>query len=80
MARLVDQMIGQGLLTRQVYAGDGRAHELYITEKGAALAKQVRKIATEQSRVFFSDVSEEDQKYLLEILKKVYRRTVGFRE
>jgi DNA-binding MarR family transcriptional regulator len=80
MARLLEQMIGHGLITRRVYAEDGRAHELYITEKGAELAKTVRKIATEQSRAFFSDVSEEDQKRLLEILKKVYRRIVGFGE
>ena len=77
MGRLVDQMIGNELITRQAAPDDGRAQELYITEKGADLARKVRKIATKQSSDFFADVPEKDQKRLLEILRRVYRRTAG---
>ncbi|AZO67012.1 MAG: MarR family transcriptional regulator [Mesorhizobium sp.] len=77
MGRLVDQMIEHDLLTREAAADDGRAQELHITEKGADLARKVRKIATKQSSDFFAGVPEEDQKRLLDILRRVYRRTVG---
>ncbi|MGN6769317.1 MAG: MarR family winged helix-turn-helix transcriptional regulator [Rhizobiaceae bacterium] len=77
MGRVVDQMITHGLLTRQTDSSDGRAQALHITPKGAEMAKRVRKVAVEQSRDFFYDVSEEDQKRLLSILRRVYRRTVG---
>ncbi|RUU28578.1 MarR family winged helix-turn-helix transcriptional regulator [Mesorhizobium sp. M6A.T.Ce.TU.016.01.1.1] len=77
MGRLVDQMTEHDLLTREAAADDGRAQELHITEKGADLARKVRKIATKQSSDFFAGVPEEDQKRLLDILRRVYRRTVG---
>lgn len=80
MGRVVDQMIDHELLTRRTAVDDGRAQELYITEKGADLARKVRTIAVEQSRDFFSDVSEEDRKRLLDILRRVYRRTIGLSE
>lgn len=77
MGRLVDQMIDHELITRQAAPDDGRAQELHITKKGADLARKVRKIATKQSSDFFADVPEKDQKRLLDILRRVYRRTAG---
>ena len=77
MGRIIDQMIAHGLLTREVDSSDGRAQALHITPKGAEMAKLVRKAAVKQSRDFFYDVSEEDQRRLLSILRRVYRRTVG---
>lgn len=77
MGRLVDQMIDHELITRQAAPDDGRAQELHVTQKGADLARKVRKIATRQSSDFFADVPEKDQKRLLDILRRVYRRTAG---
>jgi DNA-binding MarR family transcriptional regulator len=77
MGRIVDQMIAHGLLTRRADSSDGRAQALHITDKGAQMARLVREVAVKQSRDFFYDVSEEDQKRLLSILRRVYRRTVG---
>jgi DNA-binding MarR family transcriptional regulator len=77
MGRLVDQMIEHDLVTREAATDDRRAQELHITEKGADLARKVRKIVTRQSDDFFAGVPEEDQKRLLDILRRVYRRTVG---
>lgn len=77
MGRLVDQMIDHELITRQAAPDDGRAQELHITPKGADLARKVRKIATKQSSDFFADVPEKDQKRLLDILRRIYRRTAG---
>jgi DNA-binding MarR family transcriptional regulator len=77
MGRLIDQMAGQGLLTREVSAADNRAQELYITPKGAALARKVRSLVTAQSRDFFHFIPDGEQALLMDILRRAYRRIVG---
>jgi DNA-binding MarR family transcriptional regulator len=77
MARLVDQMEEQGLLKRKVSATDRRAQELFITTKGAALADRVRALVNEQSREFFHFVPEGEQKLVIDILRRIYRRIAG---
>lgn len=74
MGRLVDQMEEHGLLRREIAPEDSRAQALYISEKGAALATQVRKLVTKQSREFFSDMTDEEHELALEILRRAYRR------
>lgn len=78
MARLIDQMVDHGVIMRQPSRHDTRAQELYVTARGAELARQVRAIATAQSRDFFKDMPAGDKKELLRILRAAYRRIVGF--
>ena len=54
MGRLIDQMIDHDLLVRQTSASERRAHELFVTAKGAELAAKIRPIVTKQSKDFFS--------------------------
>ncbi|PAQ01196.1 MarR family transcriptional regulator [Mesorhizobium mediterraneum] len=75
--RLMEQMEDHGLITRRQSSTDSRAQELYITEKGAALAARIRPLVTEQSRDFFKFISAEEQQQLMDILKRAYRRIVG---
>ena len=77
MGRLVDQMEDHGLLRRETSAEDNRAQELYATEKGKALAVQVRELVTRQSREFFAFVPEDEQRVLMDILRRAYRRIAG---
>jgi len=77
MGRLVDQMEDHELLTRETSADDSRAQELYITEKGAALAVEVRELVTRQSRDFFDFIPEDEQRLLMDILRRAYRRIAG---
>ncbi|MDH6232297.1 DNA-binding MarR family transcriptional regulator [Mesorhizobium soli] len=77
MGRLVDQMVEHGLLTREVSVEDSRAQELYITPKGAKLAERVRVLVTTQSREFFHFIPEDDQKALMDILRRAYRHVAG---
>ena len=77
MGKLVDQMEGHGLLTRSVSAEDSRALELYITPKGAELAEKVRDLVTKQSADFFEFIPEDEQKQLMDILRRAYRRIAG---
>jgi DNA-binding MarR family transcriptional regulator len=78
MGRLIDLMESQGLLRREVSAEDSRAQELYITPKGAEVAAQVRAIVGPQSEAFFSDLTLKEQRVVIDALRKVYRRKVGF--
>ncbi|QND45081.1 MarR family transcriptional regulator (plasmid) [Rhizobium lusitanum] len=75
--RLIDQMEEHELLFRETSADDSRAQELYITEKGHELAERVRGIVTRQSREFFSDISDEEHKLLIDILRRTYRRVAA---
>lgn len=77
MGRLVDQMEDHGLLTRETSADDNRAQELYITDKGAALAVRVRGLVTQQSRDFFDFIPDDEQRLLMDILRRAYRRIAG---
>ncbi len=77
MGRLVDFLEEHGLLRREISAADTRAQELYVTDRGADLARRVRGIVTRQSSDFFAGISEEDQKTVLDILRKRYRQIVG---
>ncbi len=76
MGRLIDQMVGQGLIIREVSAADNRAQELYITPKGAALASRVRTLVTTQSRDFFHFIPDDEQALLMDILRRAYHRIV----
>ncbi|MFA1676614.1 MarR family winged helix-turn-helix transcriptional regulator [Rhizobium mongolense] len=77
MGRLVDQMENHGLLRRETSVDDNRAQELYITDKGAQLAVQVRALVTQQSKDFFAFIPEDEQRLLMDILRRAYRRIAG---
>jgi len=77
MGRLVDHMVDHGLMTRETSSDDSRAQELYITPAGAELALTVRRLVTEQSNDFFGFMPADEQRQLMDILKRAYRRIVG---
>lgn len=77
MGRLIDQMVEHDLIRRQASQEDSRAQELYITEAGAALAVKIRDIVPKQSADFFSFIPEDEQRQVIAILRRAYRRIVG---
>ena len=77
MGRIIEQMVLQGLLTRQTSVQDNRAQELFITEHGRALAATVTAIVSRQSREFFHDLSDNEHEQVMRSLRKVYRRIAG---
>jgi DNA-binding MarR family transcriptional regulator len=77
MVKLLDQLTRAGLIEQKVSAAERRAHELYLTPKGRALARKVRAIAIEQSEGFFSVLSEDERASLLTILRKLYRHHIA---
>lgn len=74
MGRILDHFEKQELIERRTSQEDSRAQELYTTEKGAALAQKVRAIVTQQSEDFFKIIPENEQKILMDILKRAYFR------
>lgn len=73
--RILDMLEGQGLITRRVSGEDSRAQELFITEKGAALAAKVRGIVVQQNEDFFGRIMpQEDQDTVVRILRAAYDR------
>ena len=77
MARLIDQMRGNGLVEHKIDADERRAHELYLTPKGLSLLERVRAIALGQSARFFGVLSESERAELLRILMKLYEAHVA---
>lgn len=73
--RILDDFKAHGLITRKVSEYDSRAQNLFITEKGAALAAKVRAIVVDQSEDFFDHIIPRDeQEQLMGILKRAYLR------
>ena len=79
MGRIIEQMIDHGLLLRQTSERERRAHELYVTAKGAELAATIRPIVTKQSKDFFSFIAENEQAQVMDILRRAYRKMVGMK-
>lgn len=77
MVRVVDQLEEHGLLTRVADGQDNRAQGLVITSRGRELAAKIRPIVVQQSRSFFSDVTDEEHRMLISILGRTYRRIIG---
>lgn len=77
MGRVIDQMVSHDLIRREVSPDDSRAQELYITAAGSALALKIREIVPQQSRDFFSFIPEDEQKQVIDILRRAYRHIVG---
>ncbi|SNB76728.1 transcriptional regulator, MarR family [Arboricoccus pini] len=76
LARLLDQMQREGLVEQRVQSDERRAHQLYLTDAGEALATHVREIALRQNDRFFAALSAAERQSLLSILKKLYRARV----
>lgn len=73
--RILDDFKAHGLITREISEHDSRAQNLFITEKGAALAAKVRAIVVDQSEDFFDHIIPRDeQEQLMGILKRAYLR------
>lgn len=74
--RIIDRLVQAGLALRETPSDDARAQALHITEKGHALADEVREIVRQQEREFFDFIPDEDREQLMHLLKRAY---VGMR-
>lgn len=73
ITRIIENFIEHGLVTRRTDKSDSRAALLCVTEKGAAMAEEVRRIVREQEAEFFAElVSPEEHDQAVRILKGMY--------
>jgi len=70
--RIIDAMVGHGLIRREADALDQRAQALFITEDGHALAGKVRQVVRQQEAEFFDFIVPEDRAQFMRMLRRAY--------
>ena len=73
ISRILAVLVSAGLIEQRVLPEERRAHGLYVTERGHAVAQEVRRITRAQSDDFFATLSDEDRGHLLRITRQLYR-------
>lgn len=69
---IIKQLLDAGLIFREVDSKDRRNFKLHITEQGAALVPEIRKIIDTCHNRITSKLSVEEKVLLLQMLEKVY--------
>lgn len=71
LSELVSKLEGKGCIQKLTNEEDKRISNIKLTQKGHAVIKQVREERADMSKEFFSALSEDEQKQLLELLTKI---------
>jgi DNA-binding MarR family transcriptional regulator len=78
MSKIVDHLIGRGLVRREPHPADRRQIKLNLTAKGAAMTQRVRRQAAEQYVAPIARLSAREQKKLTDgiaVMLKVIETT-----
>ncbi|WP_210413690.1 MarR family winged helix-turn-helix transcriptional regulator [Leptospira ilyithenensis] len=70
ISKLVDRLLGKGLLTRKESSNDRRYQEIELTKEAKLLLPKLASIADENDEQFFSVLSLSERKTLTELLRK----------
>lgn len=70
--RIIDTLVGHGLIRRETAPDDQRAQALTITPHGHEVAERVRQVVREQERDFFDFIAPEDRQQFMRLLKRAY--------
>jgi MarR family transcriptional regulator for hemolysin len=71
LARQIDRMVEQGWVERRSDPGDRRAHRLVLTERARPLLARILALSAELRREAFADLTEEEGRHLVELLRRV---------
>lgn len=74
VTKLVDQLVGEGLVEKRTSHQDRRRVGIHITTKGTDLVKPLIEQAKIHEASVLSDLSASDQKHLKSILNKLAKR------
>ncbi|UFT99349.1 MarR family transcriptional regulator [Radiobacillus kanasensis] len=69
---LVEKLVRLGYVTKERDTNDARIVYVNLTDKGRELEPNFESISNKLLNVFYSNISEKEQKDLLIILKKIY--------
>jgi hypothetical protein len=64
-------MVEQGWVERRSDPGDRRAHRLVLTERARPLLARILALSAELRREAFADLTEEEGRHLVELLRRV---------
>lgn len=70
--RIIDALVKSGAVRREVDAEDQRAQALYITDKGRAVAEELRQIIRAQEEEFFDFIAPDDRRDFMRMLRRAY--------
>lgn len=71
LSKLVDRMVSEGLVHRQIAAEDHRQVNLLLTDLGRMRMMQIRTDVTAQDEAFCSNLDASEGKQLLELLSRL---------
>jgi DNA-binding MarR family transcriptional regulator len=72
--RAINQMVKDGLITKEKDSEDKRSYIITITDKGIQVAKSVKQILKDWDHLINSALSEEEQKSLEMMREKVFNK------
>jgi MarR family transcriptional regulator for hemolysin len=72
LVRQIDRMEEDGWIERRPDPADRRARRLVLTEKARPLLARILDLSTETRREAFADLSEEEGRHLMELLRRVH--------
>jgi len=67
---LIDKLLIKGLVTRNVCPENRRKMEIFITEKGLDLLKELDPIVVEHEQLFTQNLTSEEIQNLIQLLEK----------
>lgn len=70
MVPIIDHCERQGWVQRQPYAGDRRAHAIYLTERGADLVDKLEQDVLQLEARLTAAMGQQDRDQFLQLLKK----------
>jgi len=79
-ARAIKRLMSLGYVERKQDPKDGRAHRLYLTAKGLSLKPILAKTSAKWSKILAAGFDSEERTRVLELLRKMSRNSVNFRE
>jgi MarR family transcriptional regulator for hemolysin len=72
LARQIDRMAERGWVERRPDPGDRRAHRLVLTDKARPVLARILDLSAEIRQEAFTDLSEEEGRHLVELLRRVH--------
>lgn len=72
VTRMIDGLEKRGLIIKKPIEGDKRAKQVFLTPEGIAVRDKLFPLALNFNEKISSNLSEEEAKNLIEILKKIY--------
>lgn len=80
IVKIVDDLVGRGLVTRRSSAEDRRAMDLYPTEKAEALTPEIERLIVAHSDDFFTEImTREEHDTVVDILRRAFCKLRGAR-